>query len=150
MPQSLAKVIVHIVFATKDRVAFLTPALRGELHPYMATLVRSHDCECHRVGGTADHVHLAVGLGREMTVAGLINELKTASSKWIKTKSPDLAQFAWQRGYGVFSVSPQHLNDLLGYIDRQEEHHRSLTFQEEYRRFLQQYQLTFDERYLWD
>jgi REP element-mobilizing transposase RayT len=108
------------------------------------------DCECFRVGGVVDHVHLAVRLSRTLTMAQLIEELKTSSSKWLKTQSPALDAFAWQRGYGAFSVGPSDLNALLNYIDAQEEHHKTHTFQDEYRAFLKKYGIEHDERYVWD
>jgi REP element-mobilizing transposase RayT len=107
--------------------------VRPALHAYLATVARNVDCECFRVGGVADHVHLAVRLSRTITMAQLIEELKTSSSKWLKTQSPALAALAWQRGYGAFSIGPSYLNAHLHYIDNQEEHHRTRTFQDEYR-----------------
>ena len=95
-------------------------------------------------------MHLAVRLSRTIPVAQLIEELKTSSSKWLKIQSPELAQFAWQNGYGAFSVGPLDLEALRVYIDTQEEHHRTRTFQEEYRAFLKRYGVEFDERYVWD
>ena len=150
MPQSLAHVIIHLVFSTKDREPFLTPAIRPHLHAYLAEVARNAGCECHRVGGVSDHVHLAIALSRTLTIAELAETLKTSSSKWIKTQSPSLAAFAWQRGYGAFSVGPVDCPALCDYIDRQEEHHRTRTFQEEYRAFLTKYRVAFDERYVWD
>jgi REP element-mobilizing transposase RayT len=102
MPLSLSVVIIHVVFTTKDRVPFIGPALRPDLHAYLATVGRNTGSECYRVGGVDDHVHLAMRLSRTISIAGLIEELKTSSSKWLKTQSSDLAGFAWQRGYGVF------------------------------------------------
>jgi REP element-mobilizing transposase RayT len=150
MPQSLANVVLHLVFSAKDRVPLVGPVVRPKLHAYLATVVRSAGCECPRVGGTEDHVHLAVRLSRTITIAALVEEVKTTSSKWLKPQSSDLVSFAWQRGYGVFSVSPADLAALLTYIDGQEEHHRTLTFQDEYRTFLRKYGIEFDERYVWD
>lgn len=124
--------------------------MRPALHAYLATVARNVDCECFRVGGVADHVHLAVRLSWTITMAQLIEELKTSSSKWLKTQSPALAAFAWQRGYGAFSVGPSDLNALLHYIDNQEEHHRTRTFQDEYRAFLKKYGIEYDGRYVWD
>jgi putative transposase len=129
MPQSLALVIVHLVFSTKDRRPLLGEAVRPSLHAYVATVARNAGCECYRVGGVADHVHLAVRLPRTLTIAAAVEELKTSSSKWLKMQSPGLAAFAWQRGYGAFSVSPADLDALRVYIDSQEEHHRVKTFQ---------------------
>ena len=150
MPQSLANVIVHLVFSTKDRCACLGPSLRPALHAYLATVARNAGCDCPRVGGVADHVHLAVRLSRTVTIAALVEELKTTSSKWLKAQAPELAGFAWQRGYGAFSVGPTDLDALLAYIDNQEEHHRTKTFQDEYRIFLAKHGVEFDERYVWD
>jgi REP element-mobilizing transposase RayT len=150
MPQSLSYLLTHIVFSTKDRAPVLDATVRPALHAYLATVARNADCECFRVGGVADHVHLAVRLSRTITMAQLIEELKTSSSKWLKTQSPALAAFAWQRGYGAFSVGPSDLNALLHYIHNQEEHHKTRSFQDEYRAFLMKYGIEFDERYVWD
>jgi putative transposase len=150
MPQSLSFLLIHLVFSTKNRALVLGVTIRPTLHAYLATVARNADCECYRVGGTADHVHLAVRLSRTITVANLVEKLKTSSSKWIKTQSPELASFSWQRGYGAFSVGPANLDDLRRYIDNQEEHHRIRTFQEEYRSFLAKYGIEYEERYVWD
>lgn len=150
MPQSLSFLLTHIVFSTKDRAPVLDATVRPALHAYLATVSRNVGCECFRVGGVADHVHLAVRLSRTITMAQLIEELKTSSSKWLKTQSPALAAFAWQRGYGAFSVGPSDLDALLHYIDTQEEHHRTRTFQDEYRAFLKKYGIEYDERHVWD
>lgn len=150
MPQSLANVIVHLVFSTKDRCACLVPSNRPALHAYLATVARNTGCDCLRVGGVADHVHLGIRLSRTVTLAALVEELKTSSSKWLKTQSPELGGFAWQRGYGAFSVGPADLDALLAYVDNQEEHHRTRTFQDEYRVFLKKHGITYDERYVWD
>ena len=150
MPQSLAFLLIHIVFSTKNRAPVLDAAVRPALHAYLATVARNMDCECYRAGGVDDHVHLAIRLSRIVTVAKLVEELKTSSSKWLKTQSPALVAFAWQRGYGAFSVRPSGLDALRHYIDTQEEHHRKRTFQEEYRAFLTQYAIEYDERYVWD
>lgn len=150
MPQSLSYLLTHIVFSTKDRAPILDSTVRPALHAYLATVARNVDCDCFRVGGAADHVHLAVRLSRTITMAQLIEELKTSSSKWLKSQSPALSAFAWQRGYGAFSVGQSDLNALLHYIDTQEEHHRTRNFQDEYRAFLKKYGIEFDERYVWD
>ncbi len=150
MAQSLSFVLVHVVFSTKDRAPVLDGEVRGQLHAYLATVARNLDCECYRVGGMADHVHLAIRLSRTLTVASLVSELKTTSSKWLKSLAPGLANFAWQRGYGAFSVGPSDLEALRGYIDGQEKHHQTRTFQDEFRAFLSKYGMDFDERHVWD
>ena len=150
MPQSLSLVIVHIIFSTKDRAPLLDAGTRPKLHAYLATVARNAGCEAHRVGGVADHVHLAVRLSRTISIAQLMETLKTSSSKWLKTQSPDLETFAWQRGYGCFSVGPTDLQALCEYVDRQEEHHQRRTFQEELRMFLEKYGVEYNEAYVWD
>jgi putative transposase len=148
MPQSLSYLLVHVVFSTKDRAPLITPVIRDELHAYLATVARNAGCDCYRAGGTADHVHLALNLSRTITAAKLIETLKTSSTKWLKTQS--IANFAWQNGYGAFSVGPKNLQPLLHYIEDQEAHHKKRTFQEELRVFLNEYGIGYDERYLWD
>jgi putative transposase len=150
MPQSLSLVIVHIIFSTKDRFPHLDLSMRPRLHAYIATVARNSECECYRAGGTADHVHLAVRLSRTIPIAGLVEELKTSSSKWLKLQGPTKGRFAWQRGYGAFSVSASELDSLQAYIDGQQEHHKVTTFQEEYLALLKEYGVPYDERYIWD
>lgn len=150
MPLSLSFVLVHLVFSTKERRPLLTEEVRPELFAYLATVVRNAGCECYRVGGVADHVHLAIRLSRSSDIAKLVAELKASSSKWLKTQSPSLAKFAWQRGYGAFSVGPLDLAALIQYIDGQELHHRKRSFQDEFRAFLKRYGMECDEEHLWD
>ncbi len=150
MPQSLDNIVLHIVFGTKDRTSMLDPAVRPALYAYLATVVRNAGCGCPRAGGVEDHVHLVVRLSRTITVAALVEEVKTASSKWLKTQAPELAGFAWQRGYAVFGVGPSDLDALLTYIDRQEDHHSHQSFQDEYRTVLTTHGVEYDERYVWD
>jgi REP element-mobilizing transposase RayT len=150
MPQSLANVIVHLVFSTKDRRTYFRPEIAAEIHAYLAGIARNVGAEGVRVGGPADHVHLALRLPRTITVAALVEKLKTSSSKWLKTRAPELADFSWQRGYGVFSVGPAEFEALIAYIDRQEEHHRQHPFCDEYRAILRQHGVAFDERFMWD
>src|SRR6266542_5176520 len=130
MPQSLAQILVHLVFSTKYREPWLAPALRPSLHAYLAEVARNTGCGCYRVGGVFDHVHLAIALSRTNTVATVVETIKTSSSKWIKTQSPTMSAFAWQRGYGAFSVGPSDRDALCSYINNQEEHHRTRSFQD--------------------
>lgn len=150
MPQSLSNVIIHLVFSTKNRNPWITPALQGRFHAYLATLARDQDCQAYRVGGVEDHVHLAIRLARTLSQADLVQSLKTKSAKWIKKQDPTCHDFQWQLGYGCFSISASHLDQLIAYIDRQEEYHRNRTFQDEFRLLCQRYRVTFDERYCWD
>jgi len=150
MPQSLSFLLVHVIFSTKDRRPLLDDSVRSALYAYLSTVARNAKCECLRVGGVADHVHLAIRLPRTLSVADLVEQLKSSSSKWLKTQSPALSKFAWQRGYGSFSVGPADLDVLTRYIDAQETHHRKQSFQDEFRAFLKKYRVEFDERYVWD
>jgi len=151
VPQSLAQIYVHIVFSTKNRHPFLhDQGIREEVHKYLGGTCNNLGCPVLRVGGVADHVHILCRLGKTISVADLVKELKRESSQWIKTKADDLAAFYWQNGYGAFSVSPGHVEVLREYIANQEEHHRTKTFQEEFRRLLTKYGLEWDERYVWD
>jgi putative transposase len=148
MPQSLAQIYLHIVFSTKDRRPFLSDvAIREELHNYLGGTCNKVECPVLRVGGVADHVHLLCRLGRTITTAQLIHELKRESSHWLKAK---VADFYWQNGYGAFSVSPNHVEPLRIYIANQEEHHKQVSFQDEFRRLLTKYGMEWDERYVWD
>jgi putative transposase len=149
MSQSLSCVLIHLVFSTKDRVPVLDFSVRLALNAYLATVSRNLGCECFRVGGAADHVHLAIRISRTITTARLVEDLKTSSSKWLKTQSTALTGFAWQGGYGAFSIGPASLEALTRYIDTQEEHHRTRTFQQEYRKLLERYGVDYDERYIW-
>lgn len=150
MPQSLSQVILHIVFSTKDRRPWLDPAIRPRMHAYLATLCRDCDCQAYRVGGAADHVHIAARLARTVSQAALLEKIKKTSSAWIKTQGEQYGSFFWQGGYGDFSIGWSQLEELVHYIDGQEQHHRTRTFQEEYRDLLRKYYVEFDERYVWD
>ena len=151
MAQSLAKILLHLVFSTKERRPFLKdPALREELHRYLGGILTNLECQPIIVGGVEDHVHLLFAHSRTATVADVVKELKRGSTVWLKTKAHALEDFAWQNGYGVFSVGQSQVEDVRAYIAGQEEHHRKISFQEEFRRLLQRYEIAFDERYVWD
>ena len=151
MAQSLARVWTHLIFSTKDRFPFLTDkSIRREMHAYLAAMFRNYDCETLIVGGVEDHAHSLFALSRNHSIATIVKEAKRTSSGWVKEKSPKLASFHWQAGYGAFSVSQSNLKDVIAYIENQEEHHRHITFQDEYRAFLRAYAVEYDERYVWE
>jgi REP element-mobilizing transposase RayT len=151
MPQSLAKIYVHIVFSTKERFPFLQDKrIREEMHAYLGGICRNQNSPALIVGGVADHVHILSRLARVISVADLLKEMKIQSSKWIKTKTDSLTKFRWQNGYGAFSVGQREVERVISYIRSQQEHHRKKTFQEEYRQFLKEYDVEYDERYVWD
>ena len=148
MAQTLSLNLVHIVFSTKQRQALIVEEMGSALHAYLAGTARRLDCECFLVGGVQDHVHLALRLAPTRTSAKVVSEIKTASSVWMKEKG--VAGFAWQRGYGLFSVGPADLGALMQYIDGQRKHHAKRSFQDEIRGFCKKYHVAIDERYVWD
>ena len=151
MPQSLAKILVHTVFSTKERRPFLRDrAIREEIHRYMGGILANLECQPIIVGGVEDHVHFLCALSRTIQVAEMVKEVKRGSSLWIKTKSPELEAFAWQNGYGAFSIGFSQIVTVRDYIARQEEHHRRISFQDEFRALLERYKIAYDERYVWD
>ncbi|HKR60945.1 MAG TPA: IS200/IS605 family transposase, partial [Pyrinomonadaceae bacterium] len=136
MPQSLSSVLIHLIFSTKNREPFITPAIESELYPYMATIFRELKSPSLTIDGTSDHVHTLFALSRTITIAELVEAVKTSSSKWIKTKDRKFKNFHWQKGYGAFSIGQSNVADLKRYIGSQKQHHRRVSFQEEYRNFL--------------
>lgn len=151
MPQSLSVVYLHLVFSTKDRRPFLRyPALRDALHGYLGAVSKRLDCAPIQVGGVEDHVHVLARLGRTVAQADWVKELKRVSNQWLKTQGPEFADFTWQGGYAVFSVSQSNVERVRTYVARQEEHHRKMGFQDELRALLRKHGLEWDERYVWD
>jgi putative transposase len=150
VPQSLAQLLAHVVFSTKNREPLLEDGIRRELHDYIGGVAKFHDGSLLKAGSVADHVHLLIALPRTLAPADLIQEIKTGSSKWLKTCGARYRAFHWQSGYGIFSVSPAHRTALESYIASQAEHHRTVSFQDEYRRLLRKYGIEYDERYVWD
>ena len=151
MPQSLVQLYTHLVFSTKHRKPFLKDdTLRGNLHAYLAGTCKNLESPSLIVGGVEDHVHILCRLSKTISVAVLIRELKRESSKWVKLESSRLTMFQWQNGYGAFSVSPSHVEALKRYIANQAEHHKTETFQDEFRRLCRKYGIEIDERYVWD
>ncbi len=151
MPQSLSRIIVHTVFSTKERTPYLNdPTLRDELHRYLGGIFLELECSPIAIGGTEDHVHLLSCLSRTCEPAHLVKEVKRGSSLWLKTKAPRLHDFEWQRGYGMFSLGFTQIEAAKSYVLRQPEHHREISFQDEFRTLLQRYEIAFDERYVWD
>lgn len=150
MPQSLANLYIHLIFSTKNRYPFLKDEVRDELHAYMAKVLANLNCPAVLINSVEDHVHVLFNLSRTVAVAKAVEDVKKSSSRWIKTKSPILEKFAWQSGYGAFSVSESNVEKVANYIRGQKEHHRVKTFQEEYREFLVKHKIEYDERYVWD
>ena len=151
MAQSLARLWTHLIFSTKNRFPFLNDKqLRSDMHAYVAQVLRQQNCETLIVNGVEDHVHALFALSRTRSLASVVKEIKRTSSGFAKELSQRLAKFHWQSGYGAFSVSQSNLEQVIRYIENQEEHHQSVTFQDEYRALLKAYRIEYDERYIWD
>jgi len=150
MSQSLSSVLVHLVFSTQNREPLVSSEIEIELHPYMATIFRELKSPALAIDGTDDHIHILFSLARVVTIADIVQEVKTSTSKWIKTKGREYRNFHWQRGYGAFSIGQSNVASLKRYIRQQKEHHKRVTFQDEYRKFLNVYGIDYDEKYVWD
>jgi REP element-mobilizing transposase RayT len=151
MPQSLAKIIVHIIFSTKGRVPFLKDeTVRREMHAYLAAAFKRLADPAMIVGGAEDHVHLLWTWPRDKEGSKIIGEAKRCSSKWVKDKGGVLDGFQWQNGYGAFSIGQSQIEAAKKYIRNQEEHHKRVSFQEEYLAFLKKYGVEYNEKYIWE
>lgn len=150
MPQSLACLYYHFIFSTRDRAPFLMPALQPQLFSYVGGTLRSAGGVLVAAGGMPDHVHLLASIDKTTSISETMRLVKSNSSRWIRDQSPALRYFAWQTGYGAFSVSCSRISHVKTYINNQAEHHRAITFQDEYRAFLERHEIRYDERYLWE
>ena len=150
MPQSLVKNYIHITFSTKNRDPYIDDNIKDELFSYLGGICKNLECNPIRVGGHLDHIHILCLLSRKIALMKLIEEVKTYSSKWIKTKGQKYQAFYWQNGYSGFSIHESQVEILTSYILNQEAHHKKKSFKDEYRAFLKEYDIDYDERYVWD
>ena len=148
MPQSLAQIYLHIVFSTKNRDPFISANIESELYAYIGGTIKNLNAFPIIISGMEEHIHILTTFPRTISVADFIKKIKTSSSHWIKGKG--IQYFAWQEGYGAFSVSTSKKQAVINYITNQKGHHNKQTFQEELVRFLDEYEIKYDERYLWD
>jgi REP element-mobilizing transposase RayT len=150
MGQSLVKNYIHIVYSTKYRQPLIHQPYEDELHGYLGGICKKLECQPIKIGGYTDHVHILCMLSKKIALMKLVEEVKSHSSKWIKTLDSSLQSFYWQDGYGAFSVNPAEVDSVITYIANQHEHHSKKTYQDEYRAFLKKYEIEYDERYVWD
>lgn len=151
MPQSLAKIYVHLVFSTKGRTDTIPKAHIAEVHAYVAEIFNNHGCPAIQVGGTANHMHILFLLGKQVDLSEIVRTVKSSTSRWINERNGKLFHhFCWQDGYGAFSVSNSHVEAVVKYIQGQEEHHKRVSFQDEFRRICELYNVGLDERFVWD
>ena len=150
MSQSLTNILIHIVFSTKNRQSLLDKKIRPELHSYIAGIFKNKNWQYYQIGSIDDHIHISCSLPKTISASDLIKEIKTSTSAWLKTKDNKLVNFHWQSGYGIFSISPNHLKNLCSYIANQENHHKNIDFKNELLGLFKKYNIEYDDRYLWD
>ena len=150
MSQSLARIYLHIIFTTKGHKKYLRNDICSELYNYISKVVLEQGSCVVKIGSCEDHVHVLVDLSRTEALSNLVEIMKKRSSKWIKTKGEFYSDFSWQRGYGGFSISQSGIDVVKKYIDNQEEHHKKISFKDEFRMLLKKYNVSYDEKYVWD
>jgi len=148
--QSLTSLLIHIIFGTKNRTPYLDDEINQELYLYIAKILQNHNCQSLRIGGTDDHIHVLCVIAKNLSVGKIVEEIKTSSSKWVKTKGLKYQEFYWQPGYGAFSVSSSHRDIVCKYISNQKQHHQKITFIDEFCSLLKKYNVEIDNRYSLD
>jgi len=150
MAQSFCQIYVHAIFSTKKREPWLNDNIRRRVHAYLSTIARDMDCPFVIVGGTENHVHILMDIGKKYAAIDILAKAKKETSKFVKEFGNEYSSFYWQSGYGMFSVSPGNVNKVEKYIKNQIEHHKKQTFKDEFKAFLKKYNIKYDEKYLWD
>lgn len=150
MPSTYSNLLYHVVFSTKGRAAMLKAETQHRVHEYIGGIIRGERGIAYQIGGMPDHVHILLRWRTDESIATLLRLIKSNSSRWIHETFPMMASFAWQEGYGAFTVSQSQKDAVAQYIANQEQHHRSKSFQDEYVELLRAHQVEYDPRYLWD
>lgn len=154
MPQSLAKIYVHLVFSTNNRERVLPDDIRPDLHAYMGGTLNGLGCTPIEINSEPDHAHSLFVMTRTMSLSDVVGQLKKCANDWLRSRGPEFANFHWQGGYGAFSVSQSvsqsAVEEVRNYIRKQREHHQRISFQDELRALLKRYEVEHDERYVWD
>lgn len=150
MSKSLNCNYVHLVFSTKHRMNLITQEIEIPLYKYITGICTNFDCPVIQINGVADHIHILFMLSKNMALAKIVEEIKKNSSKWVKHEFSGYDNFYWQTGYGAFSVSPKHVSIVTNYIRCQKEHHQQTSYKEEFIKFLDTYNVEYNERYIWD
>ncbi len=150
MAQSLAKILVHLVFSTKNRAPLLPKTPYVPLHAHAQGIFKTQKCHLIEMNNVADHVHALFDLHRTAALSNVVMHVKRGTSRWLKEQSPDFQHFDWQAGYGAFSIGRSQREDVIAYIRSQQDRHAHLSFQDEFRKLLESYEVEYDERYVWD
>jgi len=150
MSQSLSKLYIHLTFSTKDRRPLICKSVRNDLHSYIAGIFNSHECPTLFINSVHDHIHILFRLSKNVTLAGIVEQVKKSSSKWMKVQTGNQS-FYWQRGYGAFSVSSSKVKTVTRYIARQEKHHKHLSYREEVEKFMKEFDVVeYNPDYFWE
>jgi len=149
MPQSLVKILVHMVWSTKDRIRVIAPEIEPQLFGYIGGIISNNKGKLIAAGGDADHIHILASVGR-IDIGVLIGDIKRDSSKWIKKQDLAFQRFYWQKGYGAFSIGQSQVPEVTQYILTQKEHHRRFAFEDEFRALCARYEVEIDERFCWE
>jgi REP element-mobilizing transposase RayT len=150
MTQTLTSIHLHVIFSTKNREKLIDPVIEPELYAFLVSNISKKGTYVHKIGGVEDHIHMLITLNKTSAVSDLMEDVKKNSSRWIKTKGQNYQSFSWQKGYGAFSISPSHKAPIIRYIAAQKEHHKKVSFQDEFRKILKKNETLFDERYVWE
>jgi len=150
MGQSLVQNYIHIVFSTKNRLPLIQSPYKTKLHEYIGGTCKKLGCHVVIVGGHSDHIHILLMLSKKITLMSMVQKVKAATSKWMKTQAESLKEFTWQDGYGAFSISSNEVETICNYIKNQRQHHSRITFKEEYSDLLSKYCVNYNEKYVWD
>jgi len=148
MANTYTQLHIQFVFAVKFRKALIQKAWKDELHKYMTGIIQNNGHKMLQINSMPDHIHILIGLRPLQSISSLVQNIKTESSKWIKDKEFCAAPFSWQEGYGAFSYSKSHVDEVVRYIQNQEVHHQKETFLDEYRHFLKVFEVEYEEQYI--
>ncbi|HEX4886618.1 MAG TPA: IS200/IS605 family transposase [Luteibaculaceae bacterium] len=150
MANTYTQIFVHIVFAVKGRQNLIQQSWKDQLHKYICGIVNAKEQKVYAIGGVGDHIHILLSIKPHVVLSDLIRDIKANSSRWVNYEGLVMGKFQWQEGFGVFSCSKSQLDNVIGYINNQEQHHEKKTFREEYVAMLQQFGIEFDERFLFE
>jgi putative transposase len=150
MAHTFTSLLIHVIFSTKHRAALLTPAVRERLFPYMGGIIRERNATALLINGIEDHVHILTSLPTTMPLSDFVRDIKSVSSGWVNDGMMPRRTFGWQIGYAAFSVSKSNAETVRDYIERQQQHHARMTFQEEYLKFLERHEISYDPRFVFE
>ncbi|MDR0941700.1 MAG: IS200/IS605 family transposase [Bacteroidales bacterium] len=148
MANTFTQIHIHTVFAVQNRLSLINAAWQNQLYMYITTIIQKHGHKVLAIGGMPDHVHILFGFRPTQALSNLMQEVKRDSSEWINKEKFTMGKFSWQEGYGAFSYSKSHISQVANYIETQAEHHKKRSFIEEYRKILQDFDIPYDEQYL--